>query len=166
VDKVRFVVKRNEKLPSRDETPMTSLPSDLPTAAQRRQALRDALHDNDLDAAKLARLAGLPTPNSIYNFLSGHTDDLANKTWARIIRFLPQSDADVLRGLRSASQTIPQPNSQNDDSFQHRVRARAMEQLTRSLTDLRRGLSEAQQAMMVCTNHIAMLEARLTDLRD
>jgi hypothetical protein len=41
-----------------------------------------------------------------------------------------------------------------------------MEQLTRSLTDLRRGLSEAQQAMMVCTNHIAMLEARLTDLRD
>lgn len=45
-------------------------------ADQRRKALADFMERRNLKAAPWAKLAGLKSPNALYNFLNGHSDSL------------------------------------------------------------------------------------------
>ena len=67
-------------------------------AKLRRQALDDALHEHELRPADLARMAGLPNANLIYNILRGRTASLNTITWERLLPHLPRSNIGLLLG--------------------------------------------------------------------
>jgi len=63
-----------------------------PHAEARRQAFRLMLAQTGLTPTALARRAGFPSPNLIYNFLHGHSSSLSSRTLARIGEALPHVD--------------------------------------------------------------------------
>lgn len=54
------------------------------TAEARRKAFRRFMEKNELTPSEWARLAGLPTPNAIYNFLAGRAQSLSIDTSRRL----------------------------------------------------------------------------------
>lgn len=62
------------------------------TAEARRYVLREILAQNGLTVTALARRAGLPSPNALYNFLNGRTLSLSANSLAAIRAALPHVD--------------------------------------------------------------------------
>lgn len=67
-------------------------------AARRRQTLRDLMAEDDLTVTSLARLAGLPSGNAIFNFLHGHSASLSQTTIEAILRARPHWSPERLLG--------------------------------------------------------------------
>ena len=61
-------------------------------AEARRAALRQLLRDNNFTPTQLARKAGLPRANALYNFLNGRSASLSVITLAQIGAALPWVD--------------------------------------------------------------------------
>lgn len=59
------------------------------TAEARRKAFRRFMESHELTPSEWARLAGLPTPNAIYNFLNGRAQSLSQDTLRRLADALP-----------------------------------------------------------------------------
>ena len=74
-------------------------PEDLARATRWRQALLRLLAKHQLSPAKLARRAGAPSPNAIYNFLNGLSHSLSQETLERICVALPGTEMGDLFGL-------------------------------------------------------------------
>jgi hypothetical protein len=71
-------------------------------AERRRQALRTLLARHGLTPRDLARAAGMPTGNSLYNFLKGRTESLSQQTLERIVAAVPGTTMAELSGLAPA----------------------------------------------------------------
>lgn len=67
---------------------------------RRRGGLSGALELYRLTPAELAKRAGLPSPNLIYNFLKGYSEALSLETVERILTALPSLSFDQLVGWR------------------------------------------------------------------
>lgn len=78
-----------------------------PYAEARRRALRLILAQTQLTPTALARMAGFPSPNAIYNFLHGRTHSLSANTIARIGEVLPTVDVfQLIRPDRGSGATL------------------------------------------------------------
>lgn len=71
-------------------------------AERRRKALRDVMRANGIDAATLARSAGLVSANALYNFLNGRADSLRQSTYERLAAAIPGATIATLVGERSS----------------------------------------------------------------
>lgn len=69
-------------------------------AERRRQALLAFMSRHDLQAARWARNAQLPSANAIYNFLSGRSCSLSQPTLERLVSVVPGSSISHLIGER------------------------------------------------------------------
>lgn len=69
---------------------------------RRRAALRRILMERGLTPSELARRAGLSTPNSLFNFLNGHSQSISLRVLEQILTALPDLSADDLLGRRQA----------------------------------------------------------------
>ncbi len=58
-------------------------------AETRRALLRQAMQERGLNPTDLARKAGMPSPNSIYNFMSGISKSLNTATYQAIVAQMP-----------------------------------------------------------------------------
>jgi transcriptional regulator with XRE-family HTH domain len=67
----------------------------------RRQALQRAMDERGMKPADVARAAGLPSANAIYNFLNRRSKSLAAETLERIARALPETSVEELTGLNT-----------------------------------------------------------------
>ena len=63
-----------------------------------RAAFRTFMSDHNASPAEIARNAGFPTPNAIYNFLNGHTRSLSRGTLEAIADAYPGVTVDRLSG--------------------------------------------------------------------
>ena len=70
-------------------------------AERRRHALKKALDSHHLTPADASRAAGLVSPNSIYNFLSGRSNSLSQQTMEALARVIPDASIEELAGFRS-----------------------------------------------------------------
>lgn len=70
-------------------------------AEMRRRAFAEFLSSRRLTPAEVARLAGLPNANSIYNLLNGHSASMAQATLERIARALNVSVAEIIGERKS-----------------------------------------------------------------
>lgn len=73
--------------------------SDHRLAEIRRRALRQVLDHFELTPADLARKAGLPNPNAIYNLLNGHAKSLSISTYQKLAQALPGTTVEQLSGV-------------------------------------------------------------------
>ena len=71
--------------------------SDLRTEA-RRKALREVIDASGMKPSELARRAGLPSANLIYNFFSGHSSALTFDTYQRLANAIPGATVSMLAG--------------------------------------------------------------------
>ena len=67
-------------------------------AERRRNALRQVFADYRLTATDVAAGAGLPTPNAIYNFLTGRSRSLSQQTLEKIAAAIPGVTLAMLTG--------------------------------------------------------------------
>jgi hypothetical protein len=67
-------------------------------ADRRRTGLRQFLARQNIMPSDLARMIGLPSPNSFYNLLSGRSASLATDTVERIVRSFPGESFEQLLG--------------------------------------------------------------------
>lgn len=58
-------------------------------ADRRRRALRDFMELEGITPSRLAREAGMKSPNALYNFLSGRSNSLSQETYERLVRSRP-----------------------------------------------------------------------------
>lgn len=65
----------------------------------RRRALQKAMAERGLKPADVARMAGLPSANAIYNFLNRRSNSLAAETLERIAKAMPETSVEELTGL-------------------------------------------------------------------
>jgi hypothetical protein len=72
-------------------------------AERRRRALKQALDGHNLTPTEASRAAGLVTPNSIYNFLSGRSNSLSQATMERLARAIPDASLEELAGFRGTA---------------------------------------------------------------
>lgn len=87
-----------------------AMAKDEPQAERRRRALIKFMEDRELEAASWARDAGLPNPNSIYNFLKGRSAALSQTTYQALAKAVgPGVTASHLTGelLTSVDITLP-----------------------------------------------------------
>ncbi len=67
---------------------------------RRRQALKRAMDSANMRPADVARDAGLPSPNAIYNFLRGkRSKGLSAETYRKIAKVIPGSTVASLQGI-------------------------------------------------------------------
>ena len=77
--------------------------SETPQVARRRRALQRVLDGAGMRPADAARAAGLPTANSIYNFLHGHSNSLSQSTLEKLARVVPGATMAKLTGLEEVT---------------------------------------------------------------
>lgn len=80
-------------------TASPGLDAAIAAADRRRRALRDLMARHALTPTELAKAAGMPSPNAIYNFLQGRTDSLSQTTIERIVAAIPGAVVAELSGL-------------------------------------------------------------------
>lgn len=69
---------------------------------KRRKAFQAFLDKYNFTAASLARACGMPTANTFYNFVNGHTAMLSDETMDLIVQSVPGSTLAELTGERHA----------------------------------------------------------------
>jgi hypothetical protein len=79
-------------------------------AERRRSVLRQLLKRHNMRPAELARRAGLPTTNALYNFLNGHSRSLSQATIEKIVALFPDGSADGLI-IRPVASSITMPHN-------------------------------------------------------
>lgn len=84
-------------------------------AEARREALRRLMAREGLSCTELARRAGFPSPNRLYNFLRGRSLSLSTDTLACILAVLPQAN---LVELVTPANIDPGPPLIEHDSLQ------------------------------------------------
>ena len=59
------------------------------SAERRRQAFRELLAEDGINASELSRLAGMLRPNALHNFLNGQSGSLSQRILEQILRARP-----------------------------------------------------------------------------
>ena len=67
-------------------------------AERRRRSLRRFLAEQSLQPAEIARRAGLPSANTLYNFLNGRSSQLSQSTYEKLAEVVPGTSVDRLTG--------------------------------------------------------------------
>src|ERR1035437_4902731 len=88
---------RDEHFSLETTTPVRQKKSDLRTEA-RRKALREVIDASGMKPSELARRAGLPSANLIYNFFSCHSSALTFDTYQRLANAIPGATVSMLAG--------------------------------------------------------------------
>ena len=134
----------------------------------RRKALRIALGEHGLRSSELARLAGLPSANGLYNYLNGRSRNLETATWALLLPHLPKSDPKVLMGLIEHTAT-PYENDNylaNAGTMFTDEQKFTIQLVVVHLIELKDDLRHLQQRINEQTLGIEGLERWLTSLTD
>ena len=137
-------------------------------AETRRKALRTALQEHGLRSSELARLAGLPSANGLYNYLGGRSRSLKTATWALLLPHLPRSDPQILMGL--VQQTATPYENDNDPALTGSTFTKQQEFVFQlivvHLIELKDDLHHLQQKINEWTFRTEGLEGWLTSLAD
>jgi hypothetical protein len=138
--------------------------TDLDTA-ERRRRFRAALRENGHTVSSIARAAGLKTPNRLYNFVNSVSSGLKLETWSELAPHLSKSDLNYVIGvqLSDGRALFDVPASQK---VSDRQRNRAFHQSAKAIDEIRRAVAAIHGTLNMCSGHIAMLEARLSDLAE
>jgi hypothetical protein len=115
-------------------------------AAERRRALQDTLAAAHMTPSEAARAAGLPTPNSIFNFLKGRSFTLSQLTLEKLAEAIPGASLASLSGLEPID-TVPPPSARPVQ-----VRSAAAAGLMQASFDL--PLSQQKQVFMPVDNEM------------
>ena len=67
-------------------------------AERRRRSLRRFMAEQSLMPAEMARRAGLPSANTLYNFLNGRSSQLSQSTYEKLAEVVPGTTVDRLTG--------------------------------------------------------------------
>lgn len=79
-------------------------------AERRRRSLRRFLAEQSLVPAEIARRAGLPSANTLYNFLNGRSSQLSQSTYEKLAEVVPGTTVDRLTGAGRFFGTLAVPN--------------------------------------------------------
>jgi len=143
---------------------MVSEPADL-DVDERRCRFKAALKENRHTAASIAKAAGLTSANTLYNFLNGTSKGLKLETWMKLAPELPKSNMIYVIGKHLPDRRRLLEAGLTEKTAD-RQRQRAHQQSAKAVDEIRRAVVAIHGALGICSEHIAMLDARLSDLAE